>query len=83
MKAVLIIDINDELIEDYENLYVEYDLRGELKNDNVVESIRYVEDCPLKPLPQNKDFEWTDSFGIHNFKKGFNACLNEILGDEE
>lgn len=39
--------------------------------------------CPLKPLPQKKDFEWADSFGIHNFKKGFNACLDEILGEKE
>lgn len=65
MKAILVIDINDDYLEDYENFYVDYDLRAERKDVNVNESIRYVEDCPLKPMPQRKmvgEIEKVDDF---------------------
>ena len=52
MKAILVININDELLEDYENFYVDYDLRAERKGENYTESIRYVEDAELKLLPE-------------------------------
>lgn len=63
MKLLLAIDIADDIAEDYENFTVDYDLRGTPKdNQQVIESIKYVEDYPLKPLNDkalkisNKDF---------------------------
>ncbi len=63
MKLLLAIDIADDIAEDYENFTVDYDLRGTPKdNQRVNESIKYVEDYPLKPLNDkalkisNKDF---------------------------
>lgn len=85
MKAILIIDINDELLEDYEYFYVDYDLRAERKNENYTESIKFVEDCPLKSLPERK-------YAIQGMKgysstlkkcEGWNECLDEILGVEQ
>lgn len=35
--------------------------------------------CPLKPLPHKLQADWyTDGY-----KEGFNACLDEILGETE
>ena len=44
MKAILIIDITDDIAESYKNFTVDYDLRGEDEDGNIV-SIRYVEDA--------------------------------------
>lgn len=95
MKAILVIDINDELLEDYENFYVDYDLRAERKDININESIRYVEDCPLKALPQKKEIQYPTTDGIttvisseytlndYLFDKGYNKCIDEILGGND
>lgn len=56
MKAILVININDDLLEDYENFYVDYDLRAERKDENVNESIKYVEDCPLRLVTENNTY---------------------------
>lgn len=41
-------------------------------------------DCPLKPLPQHKitDLEKTTDYSC-GWEKGYNVCLDEILGEEE
>lgn len=85
-KYLLIIDVNDELLEDYENFYVDYDLRAERKNENVNESIKYVEGCPLKPIPEKRHNNGGDriiGFYDSEFDDGYNACLEEILGEED
>lgn len=87
MKAILVVDINDELLEYYEDFYVDYDLRAERKDDNVTESIRYVEDCPLKSIPQKKELEESGNSLIDDCKEyytdGWNDCIDEILGEED
>ena len=90
MKAILVIDINDDYLEDYENFYVDYDLRAECKDDNVNESIRYVEDCPLKPMPTRKlaifdpnDCDIEEEIKIIHEIEGYNRCIDEILGEKE
>lgn len=37
--------------------------------------------CPLKPMPEKKD----NAIGTNyqRFVKGYNACIDEILGDKE
>ena len=84
MKAILVIDINDDYLEDYENFYVDYDLRAERKNENYNESIRYVEECLLKPIPKEKeDLYYPCNEYEQAFNEGYNACLDEILGEKE
>lgn len=82
MKAILLIDINDELLEDYDYIYVDYDLRAERKNENYTESIKFVEDCPLKPLPTTKQIENLICKKGYGFME-FEELLDEILGEEE
>ena len=49
MKLLLVINVDDDVAEEYKNFTVDFDLRGEDEDgDNV--SIKYVEDCPLKPI---------------------------------
>ena len=38
--------------------------------------------CPLKPMPSKKDDDFYD-WGKANQIKGYNACIDEILGDKE
>ena len=85
MKALLVVDIPDELFEYYKNFYVNYDLRAERKNALINESVEYVERCPLKPLPLrnpqrdiDKAFEFGNEWLAHAME-GFNGCLDRIL----
>ena len=37
--------------------------------------------CPLKPIPQRANHpDWCDG---GRYDKGYNACIDEILGDKE
>ena len=80
MKLLLVIDVADDVAEAYEDFTVDYDLRGTPKDDQITsESIRYVEDCPLKPMPQKKDY----FDGYHEEAEmlqmdGWNACIEEL-----
>ena len=40
--------------------------------------------CPLKPIPQRKltDLEKTTDYSC-GWEQGYNACINEILGEEK
>lgn len=43
--------------------------------------------CPLRPLPQEKEIleydEWTDDDWDKGYVGGWNACLREITGETE
>lgn len=55
MKLLLVIDVADDAAENYKDFTVDYDLRGTpIDDEKVNESIEYVEDCPLRPLPCKK-----------------------------
>ena len=41
---------------------------------------RRSDDCPLKPMPE-KELDWND--GEDEYITGFNACIDEILGEQE
>ena len=83
MKAILVIDIGDMPID---KLTVDYDLRIETEDAN--ESVRYVEDVPLRPMPKRYV---EDDFVIetprdaeacsHGVQVGRNIVINEILGE--
>lgn len=84
MKAILVVDMPDNCAEcqfcgfggkDLEK-YV-CCLTKEYSDDT------HMVGCPLKPMPQKKEIEWSDSFGKHNYKKGFNECIDEILGEKQ
>ena len=89
MKAVLVIDIADDIADVYGDFTVDYDLRGTPKDDQKVnESIRYVEDCPLKPMPQEQNIyeigiDEEDTNAKRQWNKGWNACIDAITGGTE
>lgn len=80
MRFVLVIDVADDWAEDYKDFTVDYDLRGTpIDDEKVNESIKYVEDADARPLPHKLQADWyTDGY-----KEGFNACLEEIIGETE
>lgn len=81
MKAVLVIDVDDELLDDYEDFYVDYDLRALDKEDDFIDSIRYVEDCPLKAVSLNN--LKIDVVSHDRFVERWNHCVKSILGETE
>lgn len=84
MKFVLVIDVADDVAEAYEDFTVDYDFRGTPKEDRTVnESIKYVEDADVRPLPQKRTQpKYEDSISL-GFRNGWNACLQEITGETE
>ena len=78
MKLLLVIDVADDVAEAYEDFTVDYDLRGTPKDDPITsESIRYVEDCPLKPMPEKMRTD-ADDIEEDSYCQGWNECLEEI-----
>ena len=39
--------------------------------------------CPLKPMPVKKEKHNAMPFEIKHYIDGYNACIDEILGDKE
>ena len=78
MKAILVV----ELPEEYDGSVIDVELHSKT---NVAHE-RYVN--KLKPMPQKKDENaklnsW-ELTGIYNAEsRGYNKCLDEILGEEE
>lgn len=90
MRFVLVIDLADDWAEDYKDFTVDYDLRGTpIDDEKVNESIKYVEDVKLRPLPQKKEIDKTLVFGGYEnvmqeaLARGYNAYYNEIIGETE
>lgn len=90
MRAVLVIDIPDDYYNDpnLTDWAVDYDLRYVNIEDNVNESLRYVEDVPLRPLPEKKEYEIEEDTGFPKnleysiYCAGRNECIDEITGDK-
>lgn len=85
MKAILIVDVPDDIADAYENLTVDYFLYGEpIEYDkSFKENIIYVENVKLRPLPQMKYISLGDTHNDLIYEMGWNACLDEILGEAE
>lgn len=84
MKTILVIDIPDDYYEEYKDWTVNYDLRFD-NNEGATESLKYVEDVKLKPLPEKftrEDYSISEDTEIAYYE-GYNACIDEILGENE
>ena len=79
MKLLLVIDVADDVAKNYKALTVNYDLRGDY--GEWYESIKYVEDCPLIPLPQKVEMDMNEYY--EGLADGWNACIDEIMGEPE
>lgn len=76
MKAILVIDIADDVAEKYDVLTVDYTLNGD--NDKAYECLDYVSDAELRPLPEKNTWDVTENGHVTEFAEGWNACLEEI-----
>lgn len=82
MKFVLVINVADDVVEAYEDFTVDYDFRGTPKEDQTVnESIKYIEGAEPRPLPQKVDMGLNDYY--EGMADGWNACIDEIMGETE
>ena len=70
MKAILILDEMPIVCN-------ECPLLGELEYD---EMTKIHEDCPLKEMPEKKDYDgsYVEKVDINSFLLGWNACIEEI-----
>lgn len=79
MKALIVLDNLDENIEE---------LRADVKVNLYGETIGIYPNVELKPLPNKRNehnvyCNWELENIINSECRGFNNCLNEILGEEE
>ena len=44
---------------------------------------RRSENCPLRPLPEKKQICFEESDYGHGITKGWNACIDEVIGESE
>lgn len=79
MKAILVIDINDD-----ENIE---ELRASYKIDRDGEVLYAANNETLKLMPKKKDYSgfYTQGYSEHEERhcEGFNECIDEILEGEE
>ena len=82
MKAILVIDMPEDCYgcPCYQGMSGD-SFCGVSNEDTMINTDTKPNWCPLKLMPQKKEIEWSDSFGKHNYKKGFNECIDEILGE--
>ena len=89
MKLYAIVEINDDMYDDFNEWYIRGD---DLEIRYVDEGYMYYKAIPgdmleLKPLPKKKKLD-EDLFLSNNFNsqytrfKGYNECLDEILGEK-
>ena len=92
MKAILVIempsDCNDCLLCRYAHNMEPFD-EDEAYCEKLFKSVKEEisketkpDWCPLRPVPSKKDDDFYD-WGKANQVKGYNACIDEILGDKE
>ena len=86
MKAILVIDIDDSLVEGDERFAVDGYLMQESDCVGCYEAVGRIENAVLKPMPRHK-YGFEDN-GLRPsdqilIQSGWNACLDEILGETE
>lgn len=76
MKAVLVVELDDDInLDDVEIRYAIQNMYGmPIKAE--------VDGARLRPLPKKKAVAMT-MYENHEYKQGFNACLDEITGETE
>lgn len=97
MKAILVIDMpykcedchlldTTDIVHNGGDYAYCHALHKPLKNTSITQfiNVRKPKNCPLKPLPVKKDGQWIISENKENeYHIGWNACIDEILGEEE
>lgn len=88
MKAVLVIDVPDNILLDFSKANIEIKDSAYLVNKDeskwkYTKPIK-IEDVPLRPLPQKRnECYYFGELAKNEFAVGFNACLEKITGETE
>lgn len=91
MKAVLVIDVPDNILLDFSKANIEIKESAYLVNKDENEW-KYtkpikIEDVPLRPLPkkEEKPIKGEDDYNDFciGYTRGWNECLDEITGETE
>ena len=91
MKAILVVDI-PKFDEDTKNgcrncRYADCGSIGFFESYKCVLTGQctkvYEMKCPLKPLPQKKKVKMPNYVNDYEYERGWNDCIDEILGDTE
>lgn len=83
MKAVLVLDEMPDNCEECKIIYLQE--HGE-SICNSADWSKRPSRCPLKPLPRKSGFVHPDVDGwckLSEYSRGYNACLDEITGEDE
>ena len=88
MKAVLVIDMPDDVSLDEWYAVKMWVDRLKMPVEELEQGVRFDERkyfsfVPLRPLPEVNTWDVTPNGHITEFAEGWNACLEEILGDTE
>ena len=82
MKAILVMDMPSSCKEcNLQQFYI-CTLAGKSVVRTPIDLKSKPDWCPLKPIPSKKD-KPTKSESVACFNVGYNACIDEILGDKE
>ena len=79
MKAILVVYVPEEYSEQLDRLSVDYSLFYHDEN-GTVKQVDVESRCPLKQLPER--MQPNECGNWHIIEDVWNACLDEILGEE-
>ena len=78
MKAILVIDVDDCVNVEACNstVYVEFPFMAN-------GWVRKYSNVSIKPMPEKNTWDITKNGHVTEYAEGYNACLDEILGETE
>ena len=82
MKAILVIDIDDSLVDGEERFAVDGYLMQESDCVGCYEAVGRI-NAVLKPMPEKNTWDITKNGHVTEYAEGWNACLEEITGETE
>lgn len=88
MKAILVVYVPEEYSEQLDRLSIDYTLFYHDEN-GTVKQVDVESRCPLKPMPEKVEMPKIIQEQIDGWHKlageyiGYNACIDEILGEQK
>ena len=87
MKAILVIDMPEKCIycPVYDNDGIYPCKAIDIEETEDYNELTIPSWCPLKPMPEKKEIKEVPIYlnDLLDFDRGWNACIDEILGEEE
>lgn len=82
MKALLVVDVPDDLI--FNKLFLSDEIRYTINSEYEYQYfLKDINNCLLKPIPEKKDYPGFEAQGYSEYEArycdGYNDCIDEIL----